>query len=218
MAPPPTHVWQPDEGFRLSAIRNRGILKATGEYVVFLDGDCVPRPHWLTRHAALAQAGRFVTGNRVLLSRAYTEHVLANRLAVNRYTLMEWWALWRDGHVNRPRRFLFLPDGPWRQFRHRRWKHPHGCNMAMWRRDLHTVGGFDERYEGWGPEDADLVARLIHTGIWRKDGRYAVPVIHLWHDRGDRSRFDTNEQLFNEVVATGATQAVLGLRQHDAEA
>ena len=36
---PLVHVWQADKGFRLSRIRNKGILKATGEYLVILDGD-----------------------------------------------------------------------------------------------------------------------------------------------------------------------------------
>lgn len=74
------HVWQPDEGFRLSAIRNRGILKATGKYIVFLDGDCIARTNWLSWHAALAQRERFVTGSKIKLSPAFTNEVLTNRL------------------------------------------------------------------------------------------------------------------------------------------
>ena len=59
------HLWQPDEGFRKAQIHNQAILKASGRYVVFLDGDCVPRPGWLSRHAALAQRQRFVTGTKI---------------------------------------------------------------------------------------------------------------------------------------------------------
>ena len=37
------HVWQPQEGFRKARLLNRAILAATGDYLIFLDGDCVPR-------------------------------------------------------------------------------------------------------------------------------------------------------------------------------
>jgi len=37
---PLRHVWQPDDGFRAPMARNRASAAATGDYIVFLDGDC----------------------------------------------------------------------------------------------------------------------------------------------------------------------------------
>ena len=208
------HIWHPNDGFRKAEIHNQAILKATSEYVVFLDGDCVPRPNWLSRHAMFAQTRRFVTGHRAQLSRAFTQHVIANRLPVGRYTLKDWVGLWRNKKTDRLRTFFFLPDGPWRQLRQRYSERLFDCNMAAWLRDLHTVGGFDERYRGWGKEDNDLAARLINAGIFRKDGRYATGVIHLYHEDADRSRREHNERLLQSVVESGATRAVKGLDQY----
>src|SRR4051794_30316651 len=60
------HVWQPDEGFRAAMVRNRGILAACGDYIVFLDGDCIPQRDFVARHRALARPGCLVSGSRIL--------------------------------------------------------------------------------------------------------------------------------------------------------
>ena len=82
------HVWQEDRGFRLAEIRNRAIAASTGNYVVFLDGDCIVPPTFLAAHRALAEPGFFVGGNRVLLSRSLTEEILANNLEPERWSLV----------------------------------------------------------------------------------------------------------------------------------
>jgi predicted glycosyltransferase involved in capsule biosynthesis len=66
--------------------------------------------------------------------------------------------------------------------------------MALENRILLAVNGFDENFAGWGYEDSDLVIRLIHAGIKRKEGRFAVPVLHLWHKQNDRSGETQNYQ------------------------
>mgnify|MGYP000638552356 CR=1 FL=1 len=53
------HVWQEDNGFQAAKIRNKGILFAKREYIIFLDGDCVPRPHFIAKHRSLAETGYF---------------------------------------------------------------------------------------------------------------------------------------------------------------
>ena len=208
------HVWQPDEGFRLSAIRNRGILKATGKYIVFLDGDCVARTNWLSWHATLARKERFVTGSKIKLSPAFTNEVLANRLPLHRSTLQR--AAWMrlTGRANHFLYFASLPDGYWRHYKPKSSRRMYGCNMAVWTEDLNAVGGFDERYQGWGCEDNDLAVRLINAGIYRKEGRYATDVLHLWHQEADRSRANHHRRLLQTVVETGATRAVKGLDQY----
>jgi predicted glycosyltransferase involved in capsule biosynthesis len=72
------------------------------------------------------------------------------------------------------------------------------CNLGIWKSDFLMVNGFDELFEGWGYEDSDLVIRLIHAGIKRKEGRFAVPVLHLWHSQNDKSNQDINYQRLME--------------------
>ena len=208
------HVWQPDEGFRKAEVHNKAIFKASGAYIVFVDGDCVPGRNFLSRHAALAQKGRFVTGGRIALSRTYTDGVLANRVLLHRLTLKNW--VWRrlTRNVNHLLYFFFFPDGPWRHYRRKSSRRLHGCNMAAWTEDLKAVGGFDECYQGWGSEDRDVAARLINAGIYRKDGRYSTSVLHLWHQEASPGRRSNNGHLLQRVLDSGATRAVKGLDQY----
>jgi glycosyltransferase involved in cell wall biosynthesis len=64
-APVPVHhVWHPDEGFRKTAILNKAVATASGQYLVLLDGDCVAHRSFVADHAALAEQGFWVQGRR----------------------------------------------------------------------------------------------------------------------------------------------------------
>ena len=51
---PLRHVLQPDDGFRAPMARNRASAVATGDYIVFLDGDCLPLTDFIFQHRRLA--------------------------------------------------------------------------------------------------------------------------------------------------------------------
>jgi glycosyltransferase involved in cell wall biosynthesis len=175
------HVWHPHNGFRAAAIRNRAVETSSGNYLIFLDGDCVPRPSFVARHRSLAEAGWFVAGNRALLSEKATSRLLSagGRLPGN-------WLLRRlRGDVNRIGPLLTFPM--LRKMEPAKWAGVQSCNLGMWRPDFDRVGGYDEAYEGWGYEDSDLVIRLIRDGVKRKDGRFSTGVVHLWHPPRDRT-------------------------------
>ena len=70
------HLWQEDQGFRKTIILNRAIAAAHGDYLVFLDGDCIVQPDFVARHRALAQKGCLVTGSRVLLNEKLTQELI----------------------------------------------------------------------------------------------------------------------------------------------
>ena len=75
---PITYVWHEDDGFRQSMIRNRAILKAKGDYLVFLDEDCIPRRSFIENHRKLAQRGYLVAGNRLSVSEEFSKLILEN--------------------------------------------------------------------------------------------------------------------------------------------
>lgn len=208
------HIWHEDRGFRVAAIRNLAAARASGEYLVFVDGDCVPLPDFVARHRALAEAGWMVAGNRLLLSEAFTRRVLGEGLPIQRWTLGDWIAARSRGDINRVLPLLHLPLGPLRKLGGRRWPRVRGCNMGMWRRDLVRVNGFDESFQGWGFEDSDFAVRLINAGVGVKKGAFATGLLHLWHRENDRRREGENWQRLQRRISSGETWASQGLEQY----
>jgi glycosyltransferase involved in cell wall biosynthesis len=205
------HVWQPHHGFRAAEIRNRAILESRGDYCIFLDGDCIPRPFFVSEHRHLAEPGWFVTGNRVLMSEVLTGFVQERAQEPELWHVGTWMGMRWQGAINRLMPLLPLPLGPLRKLRPKQWEGARSCNLAVWRCDLDTVDGFDARFNGWGREDSDLLVRLLKAGIYRKDGNFSTGVLHLWHPEADRSALSTNNERLQETLQSGRVRAMTGL-------
>lgn len=205
------HVWHPDVGFTASRVRNLGVAASHGDYIVFLDGDCVPEVDFIARHKRLAQAGHFVNGSRVLLSQAFTQRVLEGKEHICGRSRWYWLRQRLQGRASKLTGLLRLPDGNFRTRRAFSWKGIRSCNMGIWRSDYVQVNGFDESFVGWGHEDADIVLRLHNSGVVRKNGFCATEVFHLWHKEAARNQESQNARTVRERAKTTVTQPTLGL-------
>jgi glycosyltransferase involved in cell wall biosynthesis len=200
-----THLWQEDAGFRKTRILNQAIEAGCGEYLVFLDGDCIVQPDFVAEHHKLAQAGHLVTGSRVLLNETVTKDLLS-------------WVRWdykrfvskllkfrMSGGINKywPLK-IKLGDGAWRNYKKFVWRRIKGCNMACWKADARAIGGFDENMTGWGHEDADFVFRLQNRGLIRKSGSWSTEVLHLHHRINDQKNAAENARRVCEKILAKA--------------
>jgi glycosyltransferase involved in cell wall biosynthesis len=208
---PLRHVWQEHHGFRAAELRNRGLRESRGVYCIFLDGDCLARPNFVAVHRRLAEPGWFVTGNRVLMSEVLTEFTLRKAHEPERWTLTTWLGMRSYRAINRLTPLVSLPLGPLRKLRPQQWEGARSCNLGVWRTDIDRVDGFDAAYTGWGREDSDLLVRLLHAGVRRKDGNFATCVLHLWHSQADASAFDCNNRRLADTLRSGRVRAALGL-------
>ena len=211
---PLTHVWQEDAGFRLAAVRNRATARARGDYLVYLDGDCIVRRNFVRAHRDLAETRWCVTGGRVLLSESFTRQVLATDTPIEDWSVSDAAVAALQGKLNRALSLPRVPLGPLRKLGARRWQRLRGCNFSAFRTDVERVNGFDERFQGWGFEDSDFAARLIESGVRLKNGRLATNVYHLWHRENDRKAEAQNWQRLQERINAHESRAQLGLDQY----
>jgi glycosyltransferase involved in cell wall biosynthesis len=211
---PVRHVWQPDDGFRAAMARNRGTLAAQGEYIIFLDGDCIPQRDFIARHRALSEPGCLVSGSRILMSERLTRRILQHGIAIpdtGAATRLGWRL---RGDLNKTLQLALRWPDLGRVRSSFSWRRIKSCNLGVWRSDLEKVNGFDESFTGWGYEDTDLVLRLFHAGVKRKDGAFATEVFHLWHRDAQRGQESSNRRVVLERAASKVTQATIGLREH----
>ena len=84
------HAWQKDNGFRVAAARNNAVRLATGDYLTFLDGDCLALPNFIARHRSCAEKGYMVRGSRVMLKKRYTQTLLSAPTLALPTSLLQW--------------------------------------------------------------------------------------------------------------------------------
>ncbi|HET6437619.1 MAG TPA: glycosyltransferase [Anaeromyxobacter sp.] len=203
---PIIHLTQEHRGPRMSRARNRGVARASSEYVVFLDGDMVPGRDFVADHRDFARPGCLAQGSRVLAPEAITRALIAGRRVDVPFLAP---GLGRRRHLIRA---PFLRD-LWGRPHHRR-AGAKSCNLAFWREDLLRLNGFNEGMEGWGLEDAEIVQRAFHLGLWRRDLRMGAVAVHLWHPPHQLGADNPNWAVIREVEASRATRCEQGLAEH----
>lgn len=178
------HVWQPDDGFQKCKIMNKALVKAKGDYVLFTDGDCIPRADFVAVHRTHAEPSYYLSGGYFKLpidiSRAISQQDIISGKAFDAAWLLELGL--KDTHklskltAKGFKQKLLNAITPTR----RTWN---GHNASGWKSDLLKVNGFDERMQ-YGGQDCELGYRLKNSGIKAKQIRYSAIVVHLDHARG----------------------------------
>lgn len=177
------HVWHSDDGFRKTKILNAAILNAKADYLIFTDGDCIPRADFIQVHLDNRKSNTFLSGGYHKLSMELSHKISPDDIISQRAFSKKW--LIENGHrkpVNmkigaprflRPILNAVTPTKP-------TWN---GHNASGWKADLLRANGFDERMK-YGGEDRELGERLTFAGVVGKQIRYSAICIHLDHARG----------------------------------
>lgn len=182
-------VRQEHRGFRVARLRNLAIAALApgdADYVVFVDGDMLLHPDFIADHLGIARGGWFTQGVRVLADAALTQRLIATPATqptpftaglggLRRAYLLRSPVL--AAALRRPANALIAVKS---------------CNFAAWRDDLVRVNGFDEDFEGWGPEDKELAQRLRHAGVRRQTLLFGGIATHLHHPAASRDALPAN--------------------------
>lgn len=201
---PIVHVWHEDTGFRLGSIRNKAIARATGDYVIQIDGDVILPPDFIRDHLSTARPRRFVSGSRVLLGPDYSALLLQQRSIDVK--------VWQKDVCNK----LNAIRMPWISPLFGRYKPgvTRGCNMAFWRDDAICVNGYNELIQGWGSEDYEFGMRLSHIGTHHFALKLAGCVYHIYHNVRARDQSVTNQVLANLTRSRRLLRCKHGISQY----
>lgn len=178
------HLWHEDRGWRKNTMLNNAIRSAGTDYLVFIDGDCIPGRDFLLDHWNQREERRVLLGRRVETSKrwsaTFTEERVLNGL-FERYG----WNEWMDGLRGDALRIedgIRMPPAWLRRILLRNVRGMLGSNFSIAKQHLVAVNGFDELYDGPGcGEDSDIQYRLSLAGIAGKSLRNLAIQYHVWH-------------------------------------
>lgn len=204
------HIWQPDEGFQLARIRNKGIAAVNFSYIIQIDGDLILHPFFIKDHLQLRKKGYFTTGSRVLLSPETSQRLFENRsIELTRYSFGN------RNFFNGLRSYWLrhLMAGTYKTKGKNRF-YVKGCNMAFWKEDLLKVNGYNESFFGWGREDSELAIRLMNAGIKKQFIKMGGICYHLYHKEASRDMEEKNRQMMEDAIQQKTIWAEKGVSQY----
>lgn len=201
---PLRHAWQPDEGFRAAAVRNLAAVQASGDWLHFLDGDCVPRPSLVQRIMALARSDELVAGDRILLTEAFTRRVEDEALRIHAWRWRQWLGARQRGDINRLGPLAWWPFMLGRGMADQRWQSFRSANVGLARNTFEQLGGFESKMVGWGLEDSEFAVRAVKQGLRIRSGRLALGVFHLWHAERSRDAVPRNDEFLRKALHDNA--------------
>lgn len=214
---PIRHVWQEDQGFRKCRALNLAIRASRSDYLIFSDGDCIPRADFVGTHLALRKPGAYLSGAMFRMAAPVSAAVTPEAIQRQDPFCAAW--LRAQGQAYRPKQFWKLTrNARWARFcerlsnAHAGWN---GANSSCYKADAVRINGFDERLV-YGGEDREFGFRLDRAGLSGIKVRYRAALAHLDHPRGyeNEAGWQHNRKLISQGFAEKLLRTPFGLEQH----
>jgi glycosyltransferase involved in cell wall biosynthesis len=218
---PIKHVWQDDIGFRKPKILNETVRQSFGDYLIFIDGDCMAHRDFVRSHVAMSSPDAILSGKRVDLGKLLTEKLLDKVKVINVLDLN----LLGDalfGQKPRSRKVeeaIVIRNGWLRTLLHRDritddgvW----GCNFSLYKELFYAINGCDEDFLDGSIEDNDLGIRVLNQGKRIRSVRNYAVVFHLWHKSSwsfENEKYQHNLAILKQRIANKEPRCNNGIRK-----
>lgn len=199
------HLTQEDKGFRKNRALNRAIKAAKSDYLIFIDGDCVPHYKFIEEHIKNAEEKKILIGRRSMLGQLLSKKLrkINNIKKFSQTYVFNFLTLKKDkGSFFEEGIYTFLG-------KYRKARGILGCNFSCSKQAMYDINGFDEDYENPAlGEDSDIDWRFQARGYGLKSVRNLAIVYHLDHKALEHNK---NKELFAKKVALGQSRCLHGL-------
>ncbi|ELH5470147.1 glycosyltransferase family 2 protein [Campylobacter coli] len=192
------HIWQEDEGFRLSKSRNGAIKNSLSEYIIVIDGDMILEKNFIKEHLEFAQRRLFLQGSRVILNEKESEEILNKddyRIVFNKKDF-------KSSKNSFLAKILYIFSKKDEKIFKKTTliKGIRGCNMSFFKADFDELDGFNENFIGWGREDSEFVARfLFNNGLFRRL-KFKAIAYHIYHEENSKKMLESNHQIYLDTI------------------
>lgn len=208
------HVWQEDKGFRKNKILNKAIESSNADYIIFVDGDCVPHFKFVEEHLNYSGKKICLTGRRVNLSKKISDKLSVENVSTG-YLDKNILSMIIDslfGKSNYVEKGFYVKNNFLRKIINKKKRGLLGCNFSLFKEDLLSINGFDERYEAPSiGEDSDVQFRLELNGIKIKSLNNIAVQYHLYHKL--QPRLQKNLDLFNKIKSEQTAFTKFGIKE-----
>ncbi|MDR2384527.1 MAG: glycosyltransferase [Tannerella sp.] len=174
------HVWLRDEGYHKYKILNKAIMAAAAPYLLFSNGDCIPRMDFVAEHLKFATVNSFLAGGSFKLPLNISNELTKEDILSGRCFNIKWLKskglkpsfknskLTSFGLKEKLANSLTRAKTSW-----------NGDNSSAWYSDIIA---FNEGMQ-YGKGDREFGKRLENNGIRGKQICYSAVCLHMEHSR-----------------------------------
>ena len=215
---PVKHIWHEDIGFRKPKILNETVRQSSGDYLIFIDGDCMAHRHFIRSHVENSSPEAILSGKRVEIGKELTMLLLDRGTILNSFNLRLLW----DAAMSRSRKVeeaVMIRNRYLRHMTHRDritddgiW----GCNFSLYKNLFIAVNGCDEDFLDGSIEDNDLGIRVLNQGKQVRSVRGLAIIFHLWHDSSwsfENDKYQHNLSILKRRIANKEPVCKNGIRK-----
>jgi len=209
------HVWHEDKGWRKNEILNKAVEASESNYIIFVDGDCIPHKNFVKEHLINKAENTVLAGRRSNLSKFVSDKltyknvkagILEKRFAVIGLLLK---SVIGGSHLENA---VFFGNRFIRKKINKKDKGVLGSNFSLHKSDIIEINGFDERYKKPAVgEDTDIEFRLRNAGKKVKSVKHLAIQYHLYHKKLERDK--ANMEYLNDVIENKTTFTPYGINK-----
>jgi len=206
------HTTQDDNGWQKNKSLNNAIKHSSGDFLIFLDGDCIPYSNFIEGYSKHIEEKTVLCGRRVDLGGEFSSKIRKKDYSLkdieNGY-LKYYFKMKKDGARHYEEGIVFNTFLYNLKYKDKA-SHIVGCNFGLNKKDILDINGFNEDYitPAVG-EDTDIEYRLVKNGCRLKAVRNLSNILHLHHKvnfndetmKISMSIFDKTKQE-NQIICT----------------